>query len=188
MDNDLRRRLLEIAEEDQAHARKVYEASQQHEPHRGRFLFDIPREEWLPEYFEPPDAAVARMQVLRQIILEHGWPGHSLVGEDGCRAAWLIAQHGGPDPAFQRECEEFLAVAVENGDAKPGQLAALRDRIELEAGRLQRYGTHLQPDGDTLRPVRGIEDAEAVDARRYELCLKPWAEYLVDCLNGRPET
>ena len=30
---------------------------------------------------------------LRQILSDHGWPGKSLVGEQGAHDAWLIAQH-----------------------------------------------------------------------------------------------
>jgi hypothetical protein len=30
---------------------------------------------------------------LMQIVAEHGWPGTRLVGEEGCEAAWLVAQH-----------------------------------------------------------------------------------------------
>src|SRR5437868_360526 len=133
MDEALRSRLLDLAAQDQAHAIAVYEASQKHEPHRGKFLFDIPKEEWLPVYFEPEANVVARTSTLQEIIREHGWPGESVAGEDGCRAAWVIAQHGAPDPAFRFECEAALTIAVESGDAKPGQLAALRDRIELDA-------------------------------------------------------
>jgi hypothetical protein len=188
MDEDLRQRLLDLAEQDQAHAMAVYEASQKHEPHRGKFLFDIPKEEWLPEYFQSAEDVTARTSALQEIIRERGWPGESLVGEDGCRAAWVIAQHGGPDPSFRLECEAALTLAVESGDAKPGQLAAVRDRIELDAGRTQLYGTHLEPDGKGWRAVRGIADVSAVEARRQALGLKPWREYVADCMEGRPET
>jgi len=188
VNEDVRDRLLELADRDQRHARAVYDASQAHEPHRGKFLFDIPRSEWLPEYFEAEEEVARRVDALRTIIRRHGWPGRRLAGEDGCRAAWLIAQHGGADSEFQRDCEEALAVAVSTGDAKPGQLAALRDRIELEAGRTQLYGSHLEPVGDTWRAVRGIEDLAEVDARRAELGLKPWHGYLADCLDGQPDT
>jgi hypothetical protein len=188
VNESLRAKLLASAEEDQAHARAVYEASQRHEPHRGRFLFDIPQEEWLPEYTEPPERKERRAAELRAILAEHGWPGRSLVGNDGCRAAWLIAQHGSSEPAFRAECEAALATAVEAGEARPGQLAALRDRMELEAGRPQLYGTHLEPDGDGWRAVRGLVDEVAVDLRRSQLGLKPWRQYLADCMNGTSET
>jgi hypothetical protein len=102
------------------------------------------------------------------------------VGEDGARAAWLVAQHlGGGEPALQQRCAELLAVAVAAGDADPEHLAAVSDRVELEAGRSQIYGTHLQPDKVTgWRAVRGIADLAGVDARRAAIGLPPWAAYV----------
>ena len=188
MDEVLRRRLLALAEQDQVHANSVLQASERLESHRGKFLFDIPRDEWLPEYEAAEESAARLVEELKQILDEHGWPGRSMVGEDGCLSAWVIAQHAGSiDPDFQRRCERALTVAVENGEAKPGQLAALRDRVELEAGRPQLYGTHLEPDGDSWRPAKGVDDEAAVDRRRAELGLTPWREYLADCLAGKPE-
>ncbi len=35
---------------------------------------------------------------LKQMIADYGWPGLSLVGEDGAEAAWRIAQHSIGDP------------------------------------------------------------------------------------------
>lgn len=36
---------------------------------------------------------------LREILAEHGWPGHGLVGRAGAHAAWLLAQHAPSGPA-----------------------------------------------------------------------------------------
>jgi hypothetical protein len=45
---------------------------------------------------------------LKEVVAEVGWPGQSMVGEDGAHAAWLLAQHADQDPAFQRRCLELL--------------------------------------------------------------------------------
>lgn len=37
----------------------------------------------------------ARMQ---EIVAKFGWPGKSLVGRDGAKAAWLLVQHADHDP------------------------------------------------------------------------------------------
>ncbi len=38
---------------------------------------------------------------LEAVVRDRGWPGHSLVGEDGAVAAFLLAQHT-PDLDRQR--------------------------------------------------------------------------------------
>jgi hypothetical protein len=179
-----------MAERDQALARACYEASQRHDSHRGKFLFDIPRADWLPEYLEAERASVEHSKQLRAILDGGGWPGVSQVGEEAARAAWLIAQHvGAVDAEFQRTCANLLADTVAAGDANPEQLAALLDRVELEAGREQLFGTHLEPVGDgDWAPIRGIADPVETDQRRRKLGLKPWADYLEDCKAGRPST
>ncbi len=59
---------------------------------------------------------------LREIIGQHGWPGHRLVGAAAAHAAWLLAQHAPPD--VQEECLPLLRDAVARGDASPADLAA----------------------------------------------------------------
>jgi hypothetical protein len=179
-----------MAERDQALAHACYEASQRHESHRGKFLFDIPRADWLPEYLEAERASAEHIKQLRAILARGGWPGISQVGEEAARAAWLIAQHAGAvDAEFQRTCANLLGDTVAAGDGNPEQLAALLDRVELEAGREQLFGTHLEQvdDGDWA-PIRGISDPVETDARRRRLGLKPWADYLEDCKAGRSST
>src|SRR5688572_16492272 len=45
---------------------------------------------------------------LREIVDARGWPGVRLVGMDGSRAAWLLAQHADADRPFQERCARLL--------------------------------------------------------------------------------
>jgi len=105
---------------------------------------------------------------LGQILSDHGWPGTSLVGEQGAHNAWLIAQHADHEAMVQRQALELLTDAVARGEARPRELAYLTDRVRLNEGREQVFGTQMRPD-ENARPVPApIEDRERLDDRRAE--------------------
>lgn len=156
MNEQLRTELLARAERDQA-ARKSLPPAQQ-----------VQRWE---DVIAPVDRAnTARM---REIVAEHGWPGYALAGMDGAHAAWLLVQHA-PDQ-FQEECLPLLEDAVARGDAAPRDLAYLTDRVLMQRGEPQVYGTqYLARDGE-LRPWT-VRDPDQLDQRRAVLGLPPEAE------------
>jgi hypothetical protein len=80
---------------------------------------------------------------LEAILDADGWPGVSLVGEDGAEAAWVVAQHGISRPGFQRRCVRDLRKAVAAGEAPAWQEAYLTDRIRMNERRPQVYGTQF---------------------------------------------
>ncbi len=127
--------------------------------------------------YHPEMEAVHRRNAARltEIIDQSGWPGVSLVGEEGAEAAWLIVQHAIGEPALQRRCLALLQAAARAGEAPPYQAAYLEDRIRIFEGRKQLYGTQLDsgPDGEPVPSP--IEDPDTVDERRRALGLEPMA-------------
>ena len=120
------------------------------------------------------DAAnTARMQA---IIAARGWPGRSLVGDDGAQAAWLLVQHADHDPLFQRACLELLGRAVQAGEAAAGHHAYLTDRVLLAEGNQQLYGTQFMLVGGAWQP-RPLAEPDRVDQRRRQVGLEPLADY-----------
>ena len=112
---------------------------------------------------------------LSDIIDRYGFPGKSLVGEDGAKAAWLIVQHS-PAPQFQKKCLPLLEEAVRQKEVDAIDLAYLTDRIRTSEGKAQLYGTQGKPENGVIVPFP-IEDEENVDERRKALGLEPIAEY-----------
>ena len=41
---------------------------------------------------------------MTEVVAGRGWPGTSLVGEQGSHAAWLLVQHATHDPEFMKSC------------------------------------------------------------------------------------
>jgi Family of unknown function (DUF6624) len=131
-----------------------------------------PTREYIAAMMAIDRANSARM---RQIITVHGWPGQSVVGEDGSRAAWLLVQHGPDD--LQEQALVLLGDAVRRGDASPGNLAYLTDRVRMHRGEPQLYGTQYRYSPDAGLVMHEVEDPDRLDERRAAAGLGPHAEY-----------
>jgi hypothetical protein len=130
--------------------------------------------EWAAE-FESVVAPVDRDNTarLREIVARDGWPGQELAGEAAAHAAWLLVQHAPPD--LQEECLPLLQDAVARGDASPVDLAYLMDRVLMNRGEAQVYGTqYVEKDG--VLELWTVCDRSGLDQRRAALGLPPEAE------------
>jgi hypothetical protein len=143
----LRQTLLKLGEEDQAQAVLAYQG-----PVPGA-----------------AEHAQARVALLKQMIAEYGWPGITLVGEDGATAAWLIAQHADFDVPFQRQCLALVEEAYQRGEVTGMHLAYLTDRVLIAERKPQLYGTQGTP-------IYSAEEKAQVEARRKKLGLPSMAE------------
>lgn len=142
------------------------------------------REELLRAGELPQDGYAVRMRRvhernnsrMREIVAQYGWPGRSVVGADGCEAAWLVVQHAVLEPEFQRECLALLERAAASGEAQGWQLAYLTDRVLMYEGKAQIYGTQHVPGACGKSVPYTIADPENVDARRRAVGLSSLAE------------
>ena len=113
---------------------------------------------------------------MRQIVDTHGWPGKTLVGEDGANAAWLLVQHADRDRSFQKRCMGLMAAAGPE-EVSQGDLAYLVDRVRVGEGQPQVYGTQFWTDGSGKFGPQPIEDEGLVDERRARVGLGTLEEY-----------
>ena len=114
---------------------------------------------------------------LQAIVAEHGWPGWPLVGKRGAHDAWLLAQHADKQLNFQRMAVRLLADAVAQQAAEPRHLAYLVDRVRMNEGREQLYGTQMHAELNGPVVPWPIEDPDNVDQRRADVGLGPLADY-----------
>ena len=165
MDEELRRELLARCDEDQRIRTLV-------SPPQGQHAVRLPDEvaaEWLRI-----DEDNTRW--LAEILSARGWPGRTLAGEDGAAAAWLLAQHADDDPVRQRAFLDALRGAVGQGEASVAHLAYLEDRVRVNAGQPQLYGTQFTVTDGQFGP-RPIENPQRLDERRAAAGLEPFADY-----------
>jgi len=111
---------------------------------------------------------------LAEILESHGWPTISTVGAEAARRAWLIAQHADRQLDLQRKVLALMTRAVAAGDAEPQHLAMLQDRVLVNEGRPQIYGTQTAGVVDGAPVPWPCEDPERLDERRAEVGLDPF--------------
>ena len=111
---------------------------------------------------------------MRAIVEKHGWPGRSLVGDDGAHAAWLLVQHA--DSAFMAQCLPLMKRAASTGEAFGKDYVYLFDRVRMQQGKTQIYGTQFTIAADGRLLLHPIEDAEHVDERRRAVGLPAMVE------------
>jgi hypothetical protein len=155
------------------HDRALFEELERMADHDNRVRAELLATGELFHGYHPRMEAVhkANARRLKQIIAERGWPGRSLVGDEGATYAWLIVQHSIGDPAFQRSCLVLLIEAVANRDAPASHVAYLEDRIRTFEGRPQLYGTQFDRDRNGQINPLPIEDPDRVNERRRAIGL-----------------
>ncbi len=151
---------------------------------RRAFHHGLPPEEEARIVEEMAAVDAANVAFLEQLLAE-GWVRRSDHGAQASRDAWLLAQHADAHPDLQRQILTTMRTLLDEDEVAPKHVAYLHDRVAVNAGKPQRYGTQGMC-GDTEWSPRELEDPEAVDSLRAELGLQPLADYAAgfDC-DGR---
>ncbi len=162
LNNDLLNELKVMCEKDQEARFKVINSENLNEDVQDQIIVEVDQEN------------LAR---LKNIIHQFGWPGFQLVGEEGADNMWLLIQHCDLDLEFQKLCLALLKDAVEKNDAPKRHLAYLTDRVLVNEGKAQIYGTQMQIiEGQAV--ANPIQEPHDLDRRREEMGLCPFTEYL----------
>ena len=173
---ELRRRLMEIRKSDQE-----------------------VRHEFLNAYKSQPVDSVLTRSLLQQmqiidkknleeikiIIEEFGWPNKDLVGDE-CISIWLVIQHS--DVETQKWALPYLKEGAKNRDIDASAIAMLEDRILVNSGRNQIYGTQFyreELNGQNTLRFYPIEDMQNLNKRRAEVGLDTFEEEFERMKNRR---
>lgn len=136
----------------------------------------------------PADSAAAKYQrvirtnfpIIKSIIDKHGFPGYDLAGKEGSANYFLLVQHSDFNVDFQKRALKLMKKQVDKKNASGSTYAFLVDRVELNSGKKQIYGTQVQMgrSGTKLKPCI---DTLNLDKRRKAVGLMPIKEYLQKC-------
>ena len=113
---------------------------------------------------------------MKEIVARHGWPVQQMVGREGAHMAWLLVQHADHDVAFQKKCLKLMTPHMATGQVAKADVAYLTDRVRVNEGRQQLYGTQFHTVEGRHQP-RPIQDADAVDTRRKAMGMQTLQEY-----------
>lgn len=114
---------------------------------------------------------------LKSDLEANGWYRKSAFHPAASNAAWLMVQHADNDPAFQQETLLMLEPLAAEGEIEPSELAYLFDRVAVNAGRPQRYGSQGRCVAPGVWAPNDLEDPERVQALRDEFNMGSLAEY-----------
>lgn len=137
---------------------------------------DLSQEEWLvfrDSIFKSNQTRVA------EIFEEHGFAGYDLIGKDGSKNFWLIVQHSDHNPEFQNEVLVKMKIEVDKGNADSKIYGLLVDRVKINSGERQIYGTQVTFNTDIGQAYpKPLADSATVNERRVSLGLDPLEVYL----------
>ncbi|WDF68831.1 hypothetical protein PQ465_00255 [Sphingobacterium oryzagri] len=120
-------------------------------------------------------------KIIEDYFRRFGYLGYQQVGKESSNHFWLMVQHSDHDPAFQRRVLRAMKKQVKKKNANPENYAYLFDRVQVNAGKKQVFGTQLtylvKTTGRAI-PKIGLIDSANVDRLRKEHLLPPLKEYL----------
>gem|GEM_PF-5748501 len=115
---------------------------------------------------------------IRSIVEQYGFPGWDLVGKDASNNCSIVIQHFDHDVQFQKECLKLLNIEVGKENAAPENAAFLTDRVKVNSGLPQIYGTQVTYDSDGWAIPKPLENKEKVDSLRRSVGLDSLQNYL----------
>jgi len=110
-------------------------------------------------------------ELVISIIEKCGMPTLNEVTQKHMTAIWVGLQH--TNEKYRKKYFPMVEKAVENGDLSKEQYALMKDRILMEEGKPQIYGSQIKDD-----KLYKLENPETVNERRKEMGMGTIEDYL----------
>ena len=123
---------------------------------------------------------------VEEMFDKYGFLGYNKVGKEGSTHFWLIVQHSDKYPKFQKKVLKAMNKEAKKGNASLTDYAYLYDRVKVNAGEKQKFGTQLSYDSSGKPfPAIGLTDSSNVDKFRKAYDLEPLKDYYDFIINSR---
>lgn len=127
-------------------------------------MSNVPFEQFAKEDHRNQEIAIS-------IIEKCGMPSLKEVSRTQLDAIWMALQH--TDKKYRKKYFPLIEEAVKNGDLSKQQYALMKDRVLMDDGKPQLYGSQIE-NGKLYE----LEAPDSVNVRRKEMEMEPIEEYL----------
>jgi hypothetical protein len=117
-------------------------------------------------------------ELIKQLFAKYGFPNYDKVGKESEKNFWLCVQHSDHDLKFQQDVLKKMKKEVNRKKADPTDFAYLTDRVNINLGKAQIYGTQLDYDKNKTAFPKNLKNPKEVNNRRKSIGLEPIEDYL----------
>jgi hypothetical protein len=139
---------------------------------------ELSREQW--EKFQ--DSVFASHKIRVEAMFDrYGFLGFDKVGKEGSQHFWILVQHCDKYPEFQKKVLSVMDKEVKRQNANSNNYAFLYDRVKVNAGEKQLFGTQVTYEVETTGraiPKIGLIDSVNINKVRKEYDLGSLKDYL----------
>jgi hypothetical protein len=117
--------------------------------------------------------------IIKPLFDKYGYLGNDKVGVQSSHNFWLLVQHADFHPDFQESVLIKMKVEVDKENAPIKDYAYLYDRVKVNSGQLQLYGTQMALDSLIMSyKPKPVFDPERLNERRKQAGLSPIEDYI----------
>lgn len=117
-------------------------------------------------------------EIIKPLISRYGWPGISGLGSKGDIDLWALVQHADEDVKFQQQVLDLLETEVLRGNTRKANYAYLYDRVCVNLGYAQLFGTQAKQADENGFELHPLQDSVHVDVYRKAFGLGSLEDYV----------
>jgi len=116
---------------------------------------------------------------IHALFSQHGYLGYDKIGIESSHNFWLLVQHADKHPEFQDSVLVTMKIEADKGNSSLSDYAYLLDRVKVNTGQAQIYGTQMTINSDkTSFEPKTVIDPDKLNERRKQVGLNTIEEYI----------